>query len=157
MNNQSKFFSLDQSKLLSSQGIELHFLQESQKYRKTPRLTSYSYNPIYRLIFSKIALCSDAESSSLTGFEFHLMRERTRFSLSHCLQHSVAVIHLGADPENNVTQGNPIFSSSNNTCKKKKKKKKKAYLYLMFATGGKETKMKSLCVYQTVALVSSCK
>lgn len=98
-------------------------------------------------MFSKIALCSDAESFSVAGFEFHLMRERTRFSLSHCLQHSVAVIHM--------THGNPVFCSSNNTCKKKGKKK--AYLYLMFTTGGMETQMKSLCVYQTVALLSSYK
>jgi len=107
-------------------------------------------------VFSKIALCSYAESSSVMGCELHLMRERTGFSLSHCLQHSVAVIHLGADPENNMTHGNPVFCSSNNTCKKKKNIKS-AYLYLMFTTGGMETQMKSLCVYQTVALVSRYK
>lgn len=74
---------------------------------------------------SKIVLCSDVESSSVTEFEFYLMQERTRFSLSHCLQHSVAMIRLGADPENSVTHGNPVFCSSNNTCKKKEKKNPK--------------------------------
>lgn len=70
-------------------------------------------------MFSEIALCNDAKSCSVTGIEFHVMQETTRFSLSHCLQHSVAVIHLGADPENNVTHGNPVFCSSNNTYKKR--------------------------------------
>lgn len=69
-------------------------------------------------MFSKIALCSDAESSSVTGFDFHLMQVRTRFSLRYCLKYAVAVIHLGDDPENNVTHRNPVFCSSNNTCKK---------------------------------------
>lgn len=140
------------------------FSSGKQKYRKTPRLTFYSYNPIYRPMVSKIVLCSDVESSSVTEFEFYLMQERTRFSLSHCLQHSVAMIRLGADPENSMTHGNPVFCSSNNTCKKKEKKtpknpkqKPKAYLYLTFITGGMEKQVKSLCVYKTVVLVSRYK
>lgn len=71
-------------------------------------------------MFSKITLCTDAKSSSVTEFEFYLMWER--FSLSHCLQHSVAVIHQGTDLENIVTHRSPVFCSSSHTCKAKLKK-----------------------------------
>lgn len=71
-------------------------------------------------MFSKITLCRDAESSSVTEFEFHFMWEW--FLLSHCLQRLVAVIHLRADLENIVTHGNLVFCSSNYTCKEKLEK-----------------------------------
>lgn len=154
----SQCFPPSPSKLFSSQWVGLPFLQESQNYRKSPRLISVFNSAIYRPMFSKITLCRDAESSSVAESEFHLMWER--FLLSHCLQHSVAVIHLGADLENIMTHRNPVFCSNNYTCKEKLKKNPNnppACLCLVFTTGQMETQMKLPCVHQTVALASSCK